>query len=509
MAFFTNKNWLNRVSQFPTRRRLTITSSSASEMVVTVARDEGTVSQAGDAFSAANMNGLESRLLSAFNSVDNAINTRTIPATVYNNNVKLNGCKNLLVMDPSIDAYSQTKNDVIWTINTDGTIKAKCVESTHQESILDLAKFTLKAGTYVLSGCPSGGGDTTYKLNILKASDNSAITNDKGSTGVFTLNSDTKIVVKVRVAEDEVLSDAITFYPMISLKTDYDLDSSYVPGSMSNSRITTDMVSGDLLSEVGAVNYLNVSASTQTINGITWTVNSDKSIVASESGTMSSDSIINLNGNGQTLKAGTYKLTGCPTGGAAANYYMGITIVSGSMSTTLAEDKGNGVVFTLLTDSVVIVKARIVHTYSMSGNLRFYPMITPANYNGNYAPYVKTNKKLMEDIATNADSIASVKSGILRLKSYNNEQQLSQNTIYTIPDMNGVYLVFFTKTGSNSNCGVYLTQCHSNGNSSSIVPLAAVTASNFSLSFNGTSLVVATGSAEPRVRFMQITNSNY
>lgn len=58
---YTKKTWADRISEYPTRRTLTDTSDSSAK-TVTVAREEGTISQEGDAFSAANMNDLESRI---------------------------------------------------------------------------------------------------------------------------------------------------------------------------------------------------------------------------------------------------------------------------------------------------------------------------------------------------------------------------------------------------------------------------------------------------------------
>ena len=59
---FVQKTWKNRISQYPNRR--TINDGNVTK-VVTVGRDEGTITEAGDAFSAANMNDLESRIATA------------------------------------------------------------------------------------------------------------------------------------------------------------------------------------------------------------------------------------------------------------------------------------------------------------------------------------------------------------------------------------------------------------------------------------------------------------
>lgn len=61
MATFERKTWTDRVSEYPTRRTLTYPASGVSD-IVTVERNEGTITNQGDAFNATNMNDLESRI---------------------------------------------------------------------------------------------------------------------------------------------------------------------------------------------------------------------------------------------------------------------------------------------------------------------------------------------------------------------------------------------------------------------------------------------------------------
>ena len=75
---FEKKNWEDRVTEYPTRRTLTKTDGSTE--LVTVARSEGSVSKEGDAFSAANMNDMESRIEAGFNDVGKWIGGCTIPS---------------------------------------------------------------------------------------------------------------------------------------------------------------------------------------------------------------------------------------------------------------------------------------------------------------------------------------------------------------------------------------------------------------------------------------------
>lgn len=71
MPFYSMKNWKNRDVEFPGRRTLTDILTSTSQ-TVDVARSEGTVTEAGDAFDASTMNDLEGRIGSAFSLVDGA-----------------------------------------------------------------------------------------------------------------------------------------------------------------------------------------------------------------------------------------------------------------------------------------------------------------------------------------------------------------------------------------------------------------------------------------------------
>ena len=68
MSIFNVKTWVNRVSEHPNRRTLTNLSGAAT--TYDVSKNEGTVSTEGDAFSAANMNDLESRVSAGIEKVN-------------------------------------------------------------------------------------------------------------------------------------------------------------------------------------------------------------------------------------------------------------------------------------------------------------------------------------------------------------------------------------------------------------------------------------------------------
>lgn len=71
MAFVT-KTWKDRLVEYAGRRKLKNV-ATGEEVLMDVSRSEGTVSQAGDAFSAANMNNLEQRIKNEFDTVNSSL----------------------------------------------------------------------------------------------------------------------------------------------------------------------------------------------------------------------------------------------------------------------------------------------------------------------------------------------------------------------------------------------------------------------------------------------------
>lgn len=68
---FNLKTWVNRISEYPNRRKLT--HEDGSTELVTVARAEGQISAEGNAFSAEEMNDLENRIKGGFDEVNQSL----------------------------------------------------------------------------------------------------------------------------------------------------------------------------------------------------------------------------------------------------------------------------------------------------------------------------------------------------------------------------------------------------------------------------------------------------
>lgn len=71
MAFVT-KTWKDRLVEFSGRRKLKNVSTNE-EIIYDVSRSEGTIMQVGDQFSAENMNNLEQRIKTEFDSVNSSL----------------------------------------------------------------------------------------------------------------------------------------------------------------------------------------------------------------------------------------------------------------------------------------------------------------------------------------------------------------------------------------------------------------------------------------------------
>lgn len=72
---FSLKTWVNRISEYSNRRKLT--HEDGSTELVTVARAEGQISAEGNAFSAEEMNDLENRIKGGFDEVNQSLGTVT------------------------------------------------------------------------------------------------------------------------------------------------------------------------------------------------------------------------------------------------------------------------------------------------------------------------------------------------------------------------------------------------------------------------------------------------
>lgn len=132
-----------------------------------------------------------------------------------------------------------------FTNNNDGTFTLKSNDAT-SGVVVPYISITLKAGQYVLSGCPPTGSDNTYRLDIRSDSggviDNSA---DYGSgSSTFTIESDGQYRLGFRFASGYTFPvDGLIFKPMICTPEQWSITHEYQPYIMTNAEITAWILS--------------------------------------------------------------------------------------------------------------------------------------------------------------------------------------------------------------------------------------------------------------------------
>lgn len=150
---FVPKEWKDRLVEFAGRRKLTNV-STGEEMIVDVVRNEGTVSQEGDAFSAANMSDLEQRVADEFNN----INTNLSDALKWKLIGTANGSNEILA-----DYKNYNELHVV--------VEAPLSGTTRQANITILAE-TLDKNSKIITAS-GGGAITTQSVScILEGSQN-------------------------------------------------------------------------------------------------------------------------------------------------------------------------------------------------------------------------------------------------------------------------------------------------------------------------------------------------
>lgn len=148
-------------------------------------------------------------------------------------------------------------NDNVTGIRANGTATA---ETTFYQ--INNTKLPLASGQYAFNGCPSGGSDTTYRMQLQNGQ---AWFGETGSGRTFTYDADTTDTDLVRI---DILNGAtcnnVVFKPMIRLATDTDATfETYQGASWTTSLGRT--VYGGMLNVVSG--QLTVDMSFRTFNG--------------------------------------------------------------------------------------------------------------------------------------------------------------------------------------------------------------------------------------------------
>ena len=214
---------------------------------------------------------------------------------------------------------SNTSNGVTFTINDDKTILVDGNNDGTANSRFIINNYFLKAGTYILNGCPSGGSSTTYRLAIQKTSDWSILGLDTGSgSEQFTIDEATNIQVAIFIQKGQTISNLL-FKPMVRLSSIID-DTYEQYGVMPSPDYRSEIENLEGKNLVQQMNWKQVpsittGATVTTVNGYGTDfieVDNTKNYIFSYSGTASSkyvayyDESKNFLGHGINLQIDSY-----------------------------------------------------------------------------------------------------------------------------------------------------------------------------------------------------------
>lgn len=163
-----------------------------------------------------------------------------------------------------------------------------------------------------------------------------------------------------------------------------------------------DIVSNKVKSiTAGNKNALENTATTLTKDGLTFTVNKDKSVTVNGTATAQTYFVV-LGGNKgrEKILGKEIILSGCPSGGGANKYYM--QFYHYDKNNTLVYDYGSGAKFTFTNDTEDFNVSIIVKSGVTVSNLTFKPMIRLASITDDtYEPYTAVTAELDEEYELN------------------------------------------------------------------------------------------------------------
>ena len=137
-----------------------------------------------------------------------------------------------------------TLNNVTFTLNDDKTYTLSGQAS--ETAIVIVGTIQLSVGTYYLSGCPNGGADNSYRLDVRDILAQSVFAvNRSEDTTLFTLSSSGTYSIVIRINNGYEFTNEKIFKPMISL-----VKATYRPYAMSNVELTYNVASNSEIDNI-------------------------------------------------------------------------------------------------------------------------------------------------------------------------------------------------------------------------------------------------------------------
>lgn len=239
----------------------------------------------------------------------------------------------------AINRTSETGNTVSFNLNGacfGGSFGSatNSVTVTYRHKLHTASTWTDGSQTFTFT--PSGTGETTYNYsNTISGFDYDKQYDIQFTvTDMFTSASTAVLILTTGIPIYGNGSDFFAVYGRQFLHFDRDNPSKY-----------WDLKEGlDAILEYHAkTNLMNINIATQTVSGITFTVNDDGTITAN--GTASADATLKVGVSKQLDTSKTWYFSGCPSGGSSSTYYCGwetAVVAPEFPPLVMVADTGNG-----------------------------------------------------------------------------------------------------------------------------------------------------------------------
>lgn len=290
--------------------------------------------------------------------------------------------KNLL----NINTGTEEIYGITWTTNDDGSITADGTATS--DSYRTIGTIALQSDiTYTMSGCPSGGGQTTYYIQAnVDSGDN--VKRDTGNSISFTPSSEQTTSFYTCI-KSGVTVDEVTFYPQIEVGDEATEYEPYVGLKESPSPdYPQDIVglgdSGTIEVKTCGKNLFYLTLVNRTTNGITFTVLGDGGINVKGTNSSTTD-YVHYHMGFYLPSTGSYIISGCPSGGSAQTYHLGYW----STNISYGREIGDGATINLTGDSTWLMLRITIHP-AVTVEQTFYPMVRSASVvDDTFEPYTE------------------------------------------------------------------------------------------------------------------------
>lgn len=267
---------------------------------------------------------------------------------------------------------TKTQNGITFTVNADGSISFSGTSTAQAVFYFVYKAMNLKQGvTYTLSasGNYSFGGSATIFIydSTQGQSAHISLLTDTSTTFTPTKNINNTSCYLVIPANRTVSG---TLKPQLELGS---TATAYTPYISDLSTVTVTRCRKNLIP-------YPYTDTTKTLNGITFTVNSDGSVTVS--GTATAQAYFKLQ-QSFSLKKGQYFFSGCPTGGSGTTYSL---YLSTSDYVFYKADIGNGISINAEDDKTVSIVINIAKDTTVE-NLVFKPQLELGSTATAYEPY--------------------------------------------------------------------------------------------------------------------------